>query len=259
MNIIILICNRVIKIFGHLCKFLGYFYHFFAPKSRFKIPNCSNPIIKTKRKSNIPRILWQTNYTNLVSLPVYLNYLFNRIMSPTYEYRFMGTLDRLNFIKENFSDEIVRNYSRLNIGASQADFWRLLVLNKIGGIYMDIDAHLVWPMERIIRPNFNELFFKSKKDHFTNNILASGTNNPNLEKAIRIVMENIQSGKDFETIYEITGPPVINEALEGKKVEFRYSRFSCAHGTFTNEYFQYIDKKEGKWTRAKKNELLKKL
>ncbi|RLA79851.1 MAG: glycosyl transferase, partial [Epsilonproteobacteria bacterium] len=34
-------------------------------------------------------------------------------------------------------------------------------------------------------------------------------------------------------------------------------KYTCNQGGFTNEYFQYIDKPRGKWTHAKKEDLLK--
>jgi len=67
-----------------------------------------------------------------------MNYLFNRLMSPSYEYRYVSTQEREEFIKKYASDEMYRAYEQLTDGAAQADFWRIFVLNYYGGIYLVI-------------------------------------------------------------------------------------------------------------------------
>ncbi len=77
MLLLILICNRFSKLVGNLSKvFISYPFHFFLPKKRFTIPKYSKALIQGK-KQIISKKIWQTNYTNQVSLLVYLNYLFN--------------------------------------------------------------------------------------------------------------------------------------------------------------------------------------
>ena len=55
----------------------------------------------------------------------------------------------------------------------------------------------------------------------------------------------------------MTGPNTLIRAMEGKTVNVRNARYTCMQGTFTNEYFQYIDKKNSKWTHQKPEDLLK--
>lgn len=257
MKPIIFICNRLIKLCGHTSKMFGYLFHFIFPNKRFTIPKNSKAIIRTKNKGIIPKILWQTNFTNKVTLPVYLNYSFNRLLSPTYEYKFMGDIEIKDFVKCNFSQQIYKSFNKLNIGAAQADFWRLLVLYKLGGIYLDIDAHLVWPLELIVQSKSKELFMVSKKNHFTNHFFAASKQNPIFKKAIDLIVKNIESEKKCDTIYDLTGPTILNQVIEDKKVNFRLSKYTCVQGSFTNEHFQYIDKSEGKWTHVKSENLLK--
>jgi mannosyltransferase OCH1-like enzyme len=79
-------------------------------------------------------------------------------MSLSYDYHYVSTEDRLVFIQENSATDIVKAYQRLNDGAAQADLWRLLVLQHFGGIYLDIDAHLVFLLSGIINKTDRELF-----------------------------------------------------------------------------------------------------
>jgi mannosyltransferase OCH1-like enzyme len=248
MTLFKFIVSRLIKIVANITKMLCYVFHLAFPRQRFTIPATSAPLVRTGGRSTITRILWQTNFTNRVTLPVYLNYLFNRLMSPTFEYRFMGTADRATFISQSYPPEIFEAYSRLQIGAAQADFWRLLVLQKQGGVYMDIDAHLVWPMGWIIKPSYSEVYIETREMRISNYFIASRPDNPNLEAVIKVVLSNINENTS-KNIFDLTGPGVFERVLKSKGVRTALYRYTCDQGNFTNEYFQYIDKPQGKWTK----------
>lgn len=171
-------------------------------------------------------------------------------MSLGFQYRFMVTSEREVFVQENFSARIVSAYKKLQIGAAQADFWRLLVLHKFGGVYLDIDAHLIWPLHKILGSQ-QELFLKIKKGEMSNYFIASKPENPNLVALIDQVCFNIETNAS-PNIYELTGPGVLNKVLAQRAVPTRYYLYTCNQGNFTNEYFQYIDKRHGKWTKEQK-------
>lgn len=257
MSLPILISNRLSKIIGNISKALCYAFHFFFPNKRFTIPEYSAPIFPSKKTPKIPKVIWQTNFTNRVSLPVYLNYLFNRLMSLSYEYRYVSTEARLEFIEANMSEEITNAFKKLVNGASQADLWRLIVLYHHGGVYMDIDAHAVWPLSKIIKPEDSEVILYNK-EHYTNYFMASAKGNPIFKEMIDLVVDNIKNEKVEGGVYSLTGPAALNIALENKVFNDRFYRYTCIQGSFTNEYFQYIDKPRGKWTHMKSSELLKK-
>ena len=100
MQLLLITFNRISKLIGNISKvFISYPFHFFLPKKRFTIPVYSKALFKGKSQK-IQKNIWQTNYSNKVSLPIYLNYLFNRLMSLSYDYHYVSTEDRLTFIKE---------------------------------------------------------------------------------------------------------------------------------------------------------------
>lgn len=256
MNFFIIITNRLAKIMGVIIKTISYVFHFFFPKKRFTIPEYSKPYF-TGNTLSIPKVIWQTNYTNHVTLPVYVNYLFNRLMSPDWEYRYVSTEARLEFIKAHASERFLNAFEQLTDGASQADFWRLFTLNHSGGVYMDIDAHAVWPLSWMIRPDDKELLLMTKH-RFSNYFIATAPNNPHLQKTLEIIVDNIEQKNIGGGVYDLTGPTALNKAIEDEAAtNHRHNKYTCIQGSFTNEYFQYMDKPRGKWTHAKKEELLK--
>ncbi|ALP52185.1 glycosyl transferase [Candidatus Tenderia electrophaga] len=246
---LILFVSRIIKIIANLTKLLCYVFHFLFPNKRFTLPQRAAPIFSKRGPAVISRIIWQTNYTDRVTLPLYLNYLFNRLLSPSFEYRFMVTEARADFIQSNYAADIYDNYSKLQIGAAQADFWRLLVLQKYGGVYLDIDAHFVWPLGGIVKPDYDELYVTTKRGDISNYFIASKKDNPHLAQMIDVVLDNIKHRRS-ENVYDLTGPGVFNQVLDNSKVNTTSYRYTCNQGNFTNEYFQYVDKPEGKWTKA---------
>ena len=110
---------------------------------------------------------------------------------------------------------------------------------------------------KIIKSEDTEIFLRTKKD-YTNYFMAMQKGNPILKESIDMIVDNIQKRKLGNGVYDLTGPTVINIAIGDKKVNHRLYRITCVQGSFTNEYFQYIDKPRGKWTHAKKEDLLKK-
>lgn len=232
---------------GNITKNLCYIFHFCCPKKRFTIPPFAAPLKKAKYEQKIPRIIWQTNFTDKVTLPVYINYLVNRYTCPTYEHRFVSTEGRAEFIKANYPKEIFDAYSKIQIGAAQADFWRVLVLQKLGGVYLDIDATIVCSLDKLIKPEDTEVFLNLKGDRICNSFIAAAPNNPHLEKVINQIKKNIDENTE-KGVFGLTGPGVFRKLFDVKKFRtFPYK--SCFQGGFTNEFFQYIDKAEGKWTK----------
>lgn len=247
-KLVVLAFARIVKLLANVTKLGAYAFHALFPDKRFTIPERAAPWWRSRQSSAVPRIIWQTNFTDKATLPVYLNYLFNRLMAPNFEHRFMITEARADFIRENYTPEIFEAYSRLQVGAAQADFWRVLVLHKHGGVYLDIDAHVVWPLGRIVKPDMEELYVTTRRNELSNYFIASKPNNPNIERIAEAIYTNIESDSG-KKVFELTGPGVFNKMLSIHEVPTASYRTTCNQGNFTNEYFQYIDKPQGKWTK----------
>ena len=256
MTLKIMIVNRVSKLFGAFIKAFSYLFHFIFPKFRFTIPEHKAPLFASKTGHIIPKTIWQTNFTNKASLPVYVNYLMNRLMGYDYEYRYVSTEARHQFMKEHAPKEVFEAFEKLTDGASQADLWRVFVLNYHGGVYLDIDAHAVWFLSKLIKPTDKEVILLNK-EHYTNYFIASAKNNPILEKTIDIIVKNIEERNIDGGVYALTGPLALNHAIGETAVNHRFYKVTCIQGSFTNEYFQYIDRPNSKWTHANNEDLLK--
>ena len=255
----VMVANRTIKLLGNIFKVLSYPFHFILPKVRFTIPEYSPAKLKSSNDSGVTKVIWQTNYSNRSALPVYLNYLFNRLMSLSYDYRYVSTEAREEYLKQNAPKEVYEAYLKLTDGAAQADLWRVTTLYKEGGIYMDIDATLVWPLSKLLKGVKDALYIKIKNDtEITNYFLATAPNNPHFKKVMDAIVNNIENYDPKKGVYGTTGPKVFNDVLANEAIQSKRRRYVCIQGTFTNEYFQYLDKPRGKWTHMKSEDLIKK-
>lgn len=252
--------GRAIKLTANSLRPLFYCHFWLFPHQRFKLATHhigGSKAISTAKRSDhdpelIPRIVWQTNYTNKVTLPLHAAWRWNRCLSANYDYCFHNTEERLVFVEENFPGAIAKAYQRLTIGAAQADLWRLLVLYKYGGVYLDIDAHLVWPLKRITN-RLPEIFIRYKNKEATNYFIASKAQNPTIKALIDEVLLRIEHS-DSNNVYEITGPSVLEDILKKRDHCWRFSSHTCLQGNFSNKFFQYLDKPAGCWTTQQKSQ-----
>ncbi|MCT0227907.1 hypothetical protein KQ300_06860 [Synechococcus sp. CS-1331] len=257
--------GRGIKFLANGLRPIFYLHYWLFPSQRFLLRSSINKQIgsassKAKARAKphskaIPKIVWQTNYTNRVTLPIKASWLCNRLLSPGYDYKFHTTEMRKDFVEHHFPGETSRLYNRLTIGAAQADLWRLLVLYKYGGVYMDIDAHLVWPLNRIIPAESSALFLRYKDGAATNYFIASRPENPTIQVIISEVLDRIKHNKSND-VYTISGPAVFEYILGNIAHSWRFTKHTCLQGNFSNKFFQYIDKPAGHWINEQAHSLL---
>ena len=252
MRWIRLLLIRLFQLAANLLKGLFYVHFKLFPQQRFRIPRYAKPIIRAKGASLIPRAVWQTNYTDSVTFPVYFNYLWNRLMAPTCEHHYWVDDDLLQFIETNFSTETSDTFKKLQIGAAQADFWRALVLWKYGGVYLDVDAALCWPVVWSLENEQSELFLKGKDGHVTNFFLAAQPEHPVFWKIAMQIQKNIQENK-IASLYDMTGPTVVVNIVSNEDVRIERSNLVCKQGIFVKKVFQYPDQMKNYWVMEQQN------
>lgn len=238
--------GKAVQVFAWMCRALLYVVHLLRPDARYTIPPVTAPILKSD-KGPIPRVVWLTNYTDRVTLPIYVNYLFNRLMAPTFEFRWVGDAEADEFIEASCSPRTWRNYSRLQIGAARADFWRVLILNVRGGVYLDVDATLVWPLSSTLRDNSEVILFHGKR--YTNFFMASVAGNEHLSMIEDRINRNIEEGR-LTSVFDLTGPTAVIDALAGKQVNSAVYSEVCREALFTSKFFQYRDRPGHDWGTA---------
>lgn len=180
----------------------------------------------------IPKIIHQTYKTK--DLPPQLDEISKRIQQtcPDFEYRLYDDEDIINFIKENYDEETVSLYNMINpkLGMARADFFRYLVIYKVGGFYFDIKSYpkvdlthwaesfsfitAHWPN----RDHANKL--KYPLGEFQNWHVISEPGHPIIANVIRRMKENIKNYRYRPTqtdvkmdVLDVTGPLCYSRAI----------------------------------------------
>jgi mannosyltransferase OCH1-like enzyme len=90
---------------------------------------------------------------------------------PEYDIKIYDNNDCINFLYKEFGQEYVDIFNFIKDGPIKADFWRLCILYKYGGIYSDIDIIPNINIEEILLPDTTFLtcicsFFKNISPQF---------------------------------------------------------------------------------------------
>jgi mannosyltransferase OCH1-like enzyme len=92
--------------------------------------------------TSIPRIIHQTFYERSLSTTLQANVDRLRELNPGWEYRF-------------YDDADVEAFKRIDprYGAARADFFRYLLMYKVGGVYLDIKSTVTRSLDAGLRPD----------------------------------------------------------------------------------------------------------
>ncbi|MFN6226629.1 MAG: glycosyltransferase family 32 protein, partial [Bacteroidota bacterium] len=105
----------------------------------------------------IPKTIYQTYKTD--RLPFLTRWHIHKFQkrNPEYDYQFYNDERITEFIRAEFGTETLNLYSRINIGAAKADFFRYAILFKKGGVYLDIDSLNITKLDEFILPSDSAL------------------------------------------------------------------------------------------------------
>ena len=144
--------SLALRVRGSLAKAAGHVFHALRPDWRATIPAESPPETpEPAEEGGTPRIVWQTNFTDRCTWPVWRNVRHNRAMAKAFSFRFWNDAACDAYMREHAGERTAAAYARLTNGAAKADLWRLQVLHDFGGVYLDMDGTLVAPLAPLLR------------------------------------------------------------------------------------------------------------
>jgi hypothetical protein len=146
----------------------------------------------------IPNILWQTWKTK--DIPNFLE-----VQSKSWERsnsilqrQFMDNEDCLNFIRENFDEDIVKLYQFLPQSIMRADFWRIAVVYINGGYYSDLDITCNLNLSNFLGSDIEVVFIK-ELDNIANFFFGAISKHPVLKLTLDYMIEEAKNIGDKET------------------------------------------------------------
>jgi hypothetical protein len=163
------------------------------------------------QQKRIPRIIHQTYFETLTTARYpHLQRLQNSWKASGWDYRFYSDKDCHEYIQRNYPARFVEAYDSILPGAFKADFFRLLVLFKDGGIYSDIDVQLETDLDSFITTDLSLFvprdvpldYWPNSNYCLWNGLLGSAPGHPIIAKALEDVVTTIQNRHDY---YDVEG------------------------------------------------------
>jgi len=188
--------------------------------------NIYNYIVKTN-KYNL-----KTKYFNIIPLNIYQHWhtkelphnmsIHSQLIkknNPAFNYFLFDDDDCREFIKNNFSDDVLNAYNALVPSAYKSDLWRYCILYKNGGIYLDIKYRYI---------NNFKLINLTEKEHFVrdndgvsiyNALICVKQQNDILLKAINKIVENVKCNFYGINDLQITGPKLLETFFDKNEID----------------------------------------
>ncbi|HEU4632836.1 MAG TPA: glycosyltransferase [Flavisolibacter sp.] len=163
----------------------------------------------------IPKIIYQT-FRN-AKLPFITKWHIKsfRKKNPGYQYEFYDDEKIEKFLEEEFGNETLKAYQKIQIGAAKADFFRYAVLLKKGGIYLDIDSSIVRKLDDFILPGDVAVIApEGNPGLYVQWALVYEAHHPFLQRTMELVLENIAANKFPHDVHSMTGPGVYSRAIK---------------------------------------------
>jgi mannosyltransferase OCH1-like enzyme len=163
---------------------------------------CINCKEHFKINKDIPKVIYLSYKTK--NIPDYIIPNIKKIY-PDYDVKLYDNNDCKQFLKDNYGQLYVDIFNFLKDGPIKADFWRLCVLYKYGGIYFDLDLEHLKNLNEIIDDDTDFVTIKThcKYTCFTNNnlnpaIIIAKQNNKILKQCIDRYIEKYNNKDEYE-------------------------------------------------------------
>ena len=183
---------------------------------------------------SIPKIIHQTFHSRR-DLPDFLAENIRKLqsMNPDWEYRLYEDADCERFIRENYDAQTFRLFQSIHpaYGAARADFFRYLLLYRVGGVYLDIKSGCAVPLNSFLLEDDEFLLshWRDPRDghhpefqiasEFQQWHIMARAGHPFLAAVIAGVSENlrhydpIDHGVGKRAVLQVTGPIAYTRAI----------------------------------------------
>ena len=168
------------------------------------------------RKKVIPRHIYQTWHTK-DNLPEKMRECITTLQkqNPEFIHHLFDDDDCREFIKDNYSDEVVNAFDSLIPGAYKSDLWRYCILYKKGGVYMDIKYKCADDVKLIDMVD-KEYYVEDRPSGggtrgVYNAVMICKKGDPKLLKAINTIVFNVRQRYYGESSLSPTGPGLLGK------------------------------------------------
>jgi tetratricopeptide (TPR) repeat protein len=131
---------------------------------------------------------------------------------PDYAYRRLDERQAREFLRQHYSETVLRGYLRCQHAAQKADVLRLALLACHGGIYADADDYCLQAMDALLAGNTQLVLWQEPMGTVGNNFIAVTAGHPVIAHALEQATEALIRG-DNDSIWLSTGPGLLSRSL----------------------------------------------
>ena len=135
-----------------------------------------------------------------------------RARNPDYEVRCFSLGTAASFLKQSYSEPVLRAFLRPTEPAKRADLFRLAWLYNAGGVYADADDLCLAPLATVLPTGADMVLYQEEYGTVGNNFIATAPGNPVIKYALNQAVIAINRG-DTDILWLSTGPGLLTRAL----------------------------------------------
>ncbi|ELS03825.1 mannosyltransferase OCH1-like enzyme [Xenococcus sp. PCC 7305] len=140
-------------------------------------------------------------------------------LNPEYEYTLFSLKTAVAFIQEHYDQKVLKAFANCDHPATQADFFRLAYLNKMGGFYVDADDLCRQSLDNIVNLNPELVILQEDFACIGNNFLGCIPGQSMIQTAFAQAVDNL-SDYCNESPWFKTGPGLITTVVCGGLVPY---------------------------------------
>lgn len=139
--------------------------------------------------------------------------------NPLYTFVWYNNNDCHRFMSKHFPGPVLQAYEKLRPGAFKADLWRLCVLYKFGGVYIDAYAQSHLPLDRMIKLAGSATFISARDapesgSGIHNGFIITTPQHPIVQRAIADIVQNVRNEFYGHSPLDITGPLQLQRSVD---------------------------------------------
>jgi mannosyltransferase OCH1-like enzyme len=181
--VIIILFIFILCLYDKIIFLFNFLYYIFTKKNYIEYNKLS--IEKKYNNIIIPKKLYFC-CKNKNKIPSYVLDTWQKL-NPNYLIKIYDDNECIKFLKKEYGQLYVDIFNYIKDGPVKADFWRICILYKKGGVYSDIDIEPLVPLDDLIVPNISFLTCKDNLYNILNpHIIICNKNHFILKNCIEI-------------------------------------------------------------------------
>lgn len=175
-------------------------------------------IESNKQDTNeIPKYIYRSSNTEIKDFHPFFHEVFNRIIKHNKEYKFFyfNDNDQEKFIDRYYGKKYLKLYNTLIPTAFKSDFFRYMLLYKVGGCWGDFMQEPVVSYDEII-DGCDEVFVQDAikyEESLWNAFMICKPENQIMKEAMDLCVKNIKTKYKGKNPLHVTGPAVLGFAF----------------------------------------------